>query len=199
MSSRLQLRQHGLLLHLLLLLLHGRHLLRRRLGRRLRGRRWLRKMRLVKAMYILLLLLLCDRSGHIYPTTTGTRLVIHAAIWLRRPGWSRCRRGRYHRHGGLRHGRNQAGNVVQLAYLLLLLPVGTTWWRPVSPRVQMGRVCRMHRWHVTDGRRDGTHSVMGASIYAATARSLLLLDGRHRWPLLLLLLVRMLLVLWRHW
>lgn len=196
MSSRLQLRQHGLLLHLLLLLLHGRHLLRRRLGRRLRGRRWLRKMRLVKAMYILLLLLLCDRSGHIYPTTT--RLVIHAAIWLRRPGWSRCRRGRYHRHGGLRHGRNQAGNVVQLAYLLLLLPVGTTRWRPVSPRVQMGRVCRMHRWHVTDGRRDGTHTVMGATIYAATARSLLLLDGRHRWPLLLLLLVRMLLVLRRH-
>lgn len=53
----------------------------------------------------------------------------------------------------------------------------------------------MHRWHVTDRRWNSTHAVMGTTVYATTARSLLLLDGRHRWPLLLLLLVRMLLML----
>lgn len=202
MHSRLELGEHRLLLHLLLL--QGRHLLRRRLlllGRRLSSRRWLRKVRLMKTMYSLLLLNVRDRGSHVHCSATYTRLlVIHqTAVRLRgSTRWSRCRRRRYHRHASLRHGRNQAGNIVQLAYLLLLLLRMWSRWRPVRSRVKVGCVRSMHRWHVTDGRWNCAHTMMGTTIDAATAaRSLLLLDGRHRWPLLLLLM-RMLLVLRGH-
>lgn len=65
-------------------------------------------------------------------------------------------------------------------------------------RMQMGRVGRVHRRHVAAGRCNRSrHPVMSAAIDATTAGPLLLLHGRHRWPLLVLLLV-LVLMLRRH-